>query len=226
MNYFFGRKSILSLVLLVTSYFMVTNCSQNDGLKLSGNHLIDSLSTDTSSVNPFIDSMRYLLPSVNETQRIDILNRLSEEYRNVDPAFQKRLWKEAISLSEKNTYKVGIADALHNEGISLYKQFKFDSAMVSLNKSLKMARETGDKRVIALALSWQAEIQRALKNTVESDQPCCVFIVAAGQLIPDNHHRDAPRESDQNQAHHVFRVAAQEDDCQQEHQDRSDDPVL
>lgn len=157
-------------MLLLVAYFMVTRCSQKEDMKKPASYLIDSLATDSSAVNPFIDSIKHLLSSVNETQQIDILNRLSEEYRNVDLVFQKRLWREAKNLSEKVSYQIGIADALHNEGISLYKQFKFDSATISLDKSLELAKKTGDKRVIALALSWKAEIQRALKNAKESEK--------------------------------------------------------
>ncbi len=162
-------KIIKYLTILFLGLYLFS-CNTSVETKKPGNVFIDSLVTDTVSVNPFIDSLKSRLTLVTETQQIDILNRLAEEYRNVSPAFQKKLWKEALRWSENISYKIGIADALHNEGISFYKQLKFDSATISLKKSLDIAESTGDKRAIALALSWTAEIQRASQNKGEAEK--------------------------------------------------------
>ncbi len=69
-------------------------------------------------------------------------------------------------------------------------------------------------------------VEQHLEDAVEGHQPGGVIGVAFGQLIPDDDHGDAARQPDHDQPGHVFGVAAQEDDRQQEHQDRADDPVL
>lgn len=161
----FPRLHLLIKATFITVLsFLLVFCERDKDLQKSGSELIDSLAVDTVSVNPFIDSLKGRLASSDEKSRIDILNRLSEEYRNVNLSYQAVLWKEALKLSEKANYTVGIADAWHNKGISLYKQLKFDSALVCLNKSLEIAKSSGDKRVTALALSWVAEVQRASRD--------------------------------------------------------------
>ena len=69
-------------------------------------------------------------------------------------------------------------------------------------------------------------IEQDLEDGIEGHQPGGVFRVALGQFVPHDHHGDAARQADQDQARHVFRIAAQEDDGQHEHQHRADHPVL
>src|SRR3546814_18598010 len=45
-----------------------------------------------------------------------------------------------------------------------------------------------------------------------------VLVVTLGELVPHQHHRDAPGETDQDDACHVFRAVAQEDNGEREHQ--------
>ncbi len=61
---------------------------------------------------------------------------------------------------------------------------------------------------------------------LKATRPGAILPVAAGQIVPDDHHGDAARQADENQPHHVLLVPGQESDGQQEHQDRTDDPVL
>lgn len=157
----FSLIKILSAIILCTVFVF---CERKTAMQSSGSELIDSLAIDTVSVNPFIDSLKAKLASSGSKERIDILNRMAEEYRNINLSYQAVLWNEALKLSEEENYTVGIADAWHNRAIGLYKQFKFDSALVCLNKSHEIAKSTGDKRVIALALSWIAEVQRASRD--------------------------------------------------------------
>ena len=68
--------------------------------------------------------------------------------------------------------------------------------------------------------------EQDLEDRVEGHQAGRVFGVPLGQVVPDDDHGDAAGQADQDQAVHVFGLAAQEDDRQGEHQERPDDPVL
>src|SRR5664280_342642 len=50
----------------------------------------------------------------------------------------------------------------------------------------------------------KSAVKKNLKNTVESNQARGIFRIAFGQFIPDDDHRDAAREPNHDQAHHVF----------------------
>ena len=69
-------------------------------------------------------------------------------------------------------------------------------------------------------------VEQDLEDRVEGHQPRGVLGVAAGQVVPHDHHRDAAGEPDQDQTGHVLGGVAQEDHGQREHQQRPDDPVL
>ena len=50
--------------------------------------------------------------------------------------------------------------------------------------------------------------------------------VAPGQVVPNDDHSNAPSEPDQDQSRHVLRLVAEKKNCQSEHEQRSDDPIL
>ena len=59
-------------------------------------------------------------------------------------------------------------------------------------------------------------VEEHLEDAVERHQPGAVFRVALGQIVPHDHHRDAARQADQDQADHVLGIAAQEQDGEQQ----------
>src|SRR3546814_20861115 len=65
-----------------------------------------------------------------------------------------------------------------------------------------------------------------LEYRIEGDQTGHILIVTPGELVPHQHHRDAPRETDKDDAGHIFRAVAQEDHGEREHHRRPDEPVL
>ena len=69
-------------------------------------------------------------------------------------------------------------------------------------------------------------VEHHLKDAVQRDQPSNIVCVTAGQFIPDQHHRDAASDADEYQAAHVGGLATKEEDGEQEHQHRPDQPVL
>src|SRR3546814_17664032 len=65
-----------------------------------------------------------------------------------------------------------------------------------------------------------------LKDRIERDERSDILIVALCELVPHDHHCDAARETDQDQASHIFRLVREEDDREREHQHRPDAPVM
>ncbi len=64
-----------------------------------------------------------------------------------------------------------------------------------------------------------------LEDGVDRDQYGGSFAVTAGEVVPDEHHRDAAREAHDDQAGPVLRQVGKEDPREAEHEGRSDDPV-
>ena len=69
-------------------------------------------------------------------------------------------------------------------------------------------------------------VEEHLEDAVEGHETGGVLRVALGQLVPDDDHGDAARQADHDEPDHVLGVVVQEDDGQEEHQERPDDPVL
>lgn len=55
---------------------------------------------------------------------------------------------------------------------------------------------------------------------------CHILTASACKLVPYENHGDAPSESNQDYASHILGLIAQKDDCQREHECRSNQPVL
>ena len=64
-----------------------------------------------------------------------------------------------------------------------------------------------------------------LEEGVDGDQQGGALAVAAGEVVPDQHHRDAAREADDDEAGAVLGLVGEEDPGEREHQRRPDDPV-
>ena len=64
-----------------------------------------------------------------------------------------------------------------------------------------------------------------LEHRVDRDQHGGGFAVAAGQVVPDDHHGDAAGQADDDQAGAVLGQVGQEQPGQGEHQRRAEDPV-
>jgi hypothetical protein len=64
-----------------------------------------------------------------------------------------------------------------------------------------------------------------LEDRVEGDQDGGGFPIAAGQVVPDDHHGDAAGQTDDDQTSAVGGQVGKEDPGQREHEGRPDQPV-
>ncbi|MBK7399566.1 MAG: hypothetical protein IPJ34_25730 [Myxococcales bacterium] len=65
-----------------------------------------------------------------------------------------------------------------------------------------------------------------LEDRVERHETGAVLGVTLREVVPHDHHRDAPGQADEDQPEHVLGLVPEEHDREREHQDRADDPVL
>ncbi len=103
------------------------------------------------SQNQKIDSLQNLLTNHTEdTNKINILNDLSWEFRNINPDTSIIIANEAIKLSEKLNFRKGIAINQANIGAILKDQSDYYSALKYYKKSLKAYEELDLKEDISI----------------------------------------------------------------------------
>lgn len=97
-----------------------------------------------------IDSLKNVLAHTGEdTDRVNILLRINKEYLNLSSYEESRKYaNEAMIISKKLNYKVGIINAYHLIGISYDYQGFYPEALKNYYASLKIKDELGDKKGI------------------------------------------------------------------------------
>jgi tetratricopeptide (TPR) repeat protein len=109
-----------------------------------------------------IDSLEKLLTKKDGREKVDLLNRLAEEYRNIDPEKTNAFAEQGLVEAKKLGYTEGEADAYHKKGIYYYFIDDYDKALVMYDKSLSISRKLDNKKLIAQVLSWIGSLHRVL----------------------------------------------------------------
>ncbi|HEX5027034.1 MAG TPA: tetratricopeptide repeat protein [Agriterribacter sp.] len=101
-----------------------------------------------------VDILNHLLKqnTAQDTNRVKLLNKLSEEWRGIDIATSRSKAEEAYHLSLQQKYISGEAYALRNIGISYMMQGDFLKANEFLQKGLISAKQNSDSKATALIL--------------------------------------------------------------------------
>lgn len=107
-----------------------------------------------------IDSLKTILPTAIDTERVTALNELAREYRYVSLDTSFMFAKQALTLSEKLNNKNGIAQALRSIGMVYQNQGKYDFALDYLLRSVTIFEETGDKTGLASSYNLIGEVYR------------------------------------------------------------------
>ena len=87
----------------------------------------------------------------SDTSRVAILNQLYEELTVNDPLQAKKYAEEALGISEKINYVIGIANSSYNVGNFYYSQGAFTQALEFFNKSVRYKEKLGNKIQISRA---------------------------------------------------------------------------
>ena len=88
-----------------------------------------------------VDSLKNLLNTVKDKQRLEILNEIVPELSNIDEAYSYA--KEALGLSRKFDLKEAEIKALNNFGFIYNDKGNVDEAFSSFRKALELAKSTG-----------------------------------------------------------------------------------
>jgi two-component system, NarL family, sensor histidine kinase UhpB len=156
-------KKILTLVSILIS-LQHSSFSQNQ-------HLIDTLETQLKDHNALKLELNLSSPSLYDTTAVDLLNRLTVEYRGNNPDKAMDYANQCLALSEQIGYKKGMVNAYLNLGI--LNEMRGDNlpALEYNKKALEIAVAIGDKRGIAFSYNSigivyynQGNYPEALKN--------------------------------------------------------------
>jgi two-component system, NtrC family, sensor kinase len=115
-----------------------------------------------------IDSLRRVLRTeIQDTTRVNALNKLSWELREsaVDTALS--LAQEAASLANRIGFRRGESDALHRMGLAYYHNYKYKQAIEYYQQSLKISEALHDTPRIVTVLNSIGNIQK-LQGQYES----------------------------------------------------------
>ncbi len=103
--------------------------------------------------------------------RLELLNQLGEAHRSIREFERaKPYFQEAIDLSRKLGYKKGEADALYNLGVVNYSAREFENAKRSLIQSLAIKEEIDDKQGQAIIYDYFGRVAHALIDYEEAKQ--------------------------------------------------------
>ncbi len=93
-----------------------------------------------------IDSLKSIMLKASvDTIKVNLLNKISYEYEYHDSKNAEKYAKEAIELSRKSNYIIGLAEATRLYANSLSYKREFANALEIYNESLKLFMELNDK---------------------------------------------------------------------------------
>lgn len=99
--------------------------------------------------NPIIDSLDALLATAKETERVEVLNALAWEWRNIEPPKAIAYADESISLSKKIDFKKGLAYAFRTKASIYWNRGDYTLAIENALEGLQIFEAINDSLGIA-----------------------------------------------------------------------------
>ena len=129
-----------------------------------------SVQNDDNSAQANLDLQELQLTKLKNKERVDALNKLSYEYRNI--SFEKQLFfaTSAVNLSESIKYSRGKALALNRLGIYYSRKSQYDLSLKSYLASLTIFQGLNDKKGTANTLNSMGVLYYYLENYEKSLQ--------------------------------------------------------
>ncbi|MCW3123387.1 MAG: hypothetical protein JWQ38_2879 [Flavipsychrobacter sp.] len=113
----------------------------------------------------YIDSLLRELPkATDDSNKVMLLQILSNEFRKVDPNEGIRYGEEALALAEQLGWKQGIASAYSALGYNYQYKSEYPRALEYFLKTLKADQEAGNKKGAASAMQSIANVYQYQKN--------------------------------------------------------------
>lgn len=115
-----------------------------------------------------IDSLETILPKLEDSSKVKILNDLSFKYWNISPIKGLDYANLALSLSKELNYLSGEKIALRNIGTNYWATSNFEKALEYYLKSLKISEDINDREGVSIILNNVGMIYNELKNYVKA----------------------------------------------------------
>jgi len=133
------------------------------------------LSTISLFANGKVDSLVKFIDNNKNEEKVDALLKLSEAYFSSDFSKSISLSKEALALSEKLNYQLGIAVSNNNIGYTLTDLGNFQEALNHYQISIELFKKLGEQNKEAIAYNdiayiYQSQglVEKAIENYIKS----------------------------------------------------------
>jgi signal transduction histidine kinase len=104
---------------------------------------------DRTAKNPIVDSLFALLTTAKDKQRVEVLNALAWEWRNIEPAKATEYIDESIALSRKIEFSKGLAYALRTKASIHWNRGDYTLAVENALEGLQIFETINDSLGIA-----------------------------------------------------------------------------
>lgn len=152
---------MLSRILQIVSvYLLLLFVSDSIYAQRQGRNLVDSLKIELTQLT-------------DDTNKVDILNRLAFEYYSINPDSGIIYGKQALEISQNLGWEKGIASSYHNTAVNYFRLSNYNQALkyflnaLDINKSIgdkmQMARNLGN---IGIIYSHQEKYEEAKTNYI------------------------------------------------------------
>lgn len=126
--------------------------------------LLSCYSLSAYAGNAIADSLKALLKTVPDTQKVLLMSDLCWEYRLNDRDSALHYGEQALALARKSGFKKGEAQALNDLGIILIDQNRFQTALDYFSQALEIRQQMGDSAGTASLYNKQGIIYQKQGN--------------------------------------------------------------
>ncbi len=174
-----GRPSRLLPDKFVYSYELLIN-DQPQGMRyLSALILFSFLSFSSYAQNQaLIDSLKRALKPAKDTNRVNVLVKLSDKIHLDQPDEGIKYAQEALTLSKQLNFKRGLFDANMAMGFSLYGNGSYDSALVYFERARLLALESQDLQQMASVYANMGNVY----GDIGQNKKCIEYYLIAADL--------------------------------------------
>ncbi|SFF42352.1 tetratricopeptide repeat-containing sensor histidine kinase [Thermoflexibacter ruber] len=141
---------------------------------------------DRPTKNPIIDSLSALLTTTKAKERVEVLNALAWEWRNIDPARAVGYVDESIILSQKIGYQKGLAYAYRTKSSIHWNRGDYTLAVENALEGLQLFEDINDSLGIAntyLTLGNIYNRQRNIPYSYEYYQKALAIFTPLGEKL-------------------------------------------
>lgn len=125
--------------------------------------------------NNEVDSLKQLIIKTNKIEKVNAILKLGEYYQNTDYKKSLKLAQDALFISQKIKFKLGIAKSKNNIGYALTDLGRYNEAIDNYQESVILFKKLNDKNREAIAYNDLAYVyqtkglmEKAIENYLKS----------------------------------------------------------